>query len=581
MTAQQPKSGDAEDVTLEFPRANIVAIRAITGALASTLGPRSRDKLVVAEQADDSDVAPGTRMAGDVVVASDAATILERLPIQHPIAPVLRRMVGPERPGDTGVEGEDMPDGTATRAVLAGALLDRAESLLERGLHPRSVIEGYERAHGIARDELRDMRITFEEFSDPQKARVGTARTAMTGNVAGGHRDAWARIVVEAVDLVGMPDEKTFDVERTHDGTIDETRLVRGTVLGRSERADRKMLHRVEDASVLVLDGHDRGGLQERDAPDDATVELDTPADVTDYEVIRRNRKETVVERFVDVGVDVVVTRLGIDTDYQTLLADAGIVGIRGVSPLNLSRIARATGAQPIPDPTDVAEDHLGRAGHVAEIAVEPYPGRRKKRRMTVFEECPDPASVTVLLHGVSNQVADQAATAIRKGAFAVGMATTTDQRPGGVVPGGGTAHVRVADAVRDAATGVGSRNQFAMEAYADAAERVVATLARNGGLDPITAVPDIRAAQAAGTAAAGIVFPGGTVGNCLDAYVLDPLAVLLDAYLYATDVATLVLGIDDTVDAARIEDPVADDDVIYDEPAELQKRTLEERDGQ
>ena len=74
---------------------------------------------------------------------------------------------------------------------------------------------------------------------------------------------------------------------------------------------------------------------------------------------------------------------------------------------------------------------------------------------------------------------------------------------------------------------------------------------------------------------------PGGTVGNCLDAGVLDPLAVLLDAYLYATDVATLVLGIDDTMDAVRTEDPVADDDVIYDEPAELQKRTLEERDRQ
>jgi chaperonin GroEL (HSP60 family) len=579
VTAQPTESGDAEDTTLEFPHANIVAVRAIAVALASTLGPRSYDTLVAAEQADDSDIAPGTRTAGDVVVASDAATILERLPIQHPIAPVLRRMVGPERPGETGVEGEDMPDGTATRAVLAGALLDRAESLLERGLHPKSIIEGYERAHEIARDELREMRITFEEFPDPWEARVATARTAMTGNVPGGHRDAWARMVADAVDLVGMPDEEAFDVERTHNGSIDETRLVRGAVLGRKERADREMPRRVEDASVLVLDGHDRGGLQERDAPEGAAIELETPADMHSYEMIRRDRKEAIIERFVDVGVDIVVTRLGIDTDYQTLLADAGIMGIRSVSPLNLSRIARATGAQSVLDPTDLIEDDCGRAGHVAEIAVEPYSDRRKKRRIIVFEGCPDPASVTVLLRGVSDQIADQAATTVRKGAFAVGMAAMTDHRPAGVVPGGGAAHVRVADAVRDAATGVDSRDQFAMEAYADAAERVVVTLARNGGLDPIAAVPDIRTARETGTIAAGLVFPSGTVGNCLDAGVLDPLAVLLDAYLYATDVATLVLGIDDTIDAVRTADPVANDDVIYDEPAELQKRTLEERD--
>lgn len=579
MTSHSPAAGDTEDVAPEFPHANIVAVQAIARTLESTLGPRSRDKLVAAEQADDSDVAPGTRTAGDFVVASDAATILERLPLEHPIAPVLRRMVGPERPDDTGVEGEDMPDGTATRAVLAGALLGRAESLLDRGLHPQSVIRGYERAHDVAMNALSDLRVTFREFSDPHGARIATARTAMTGNAVGGHCDAWARMTVEAVDAVGMPDEETFDVQRTRDGSIEETRLVRGAVLGRNERAHRAMPRRVEDAAVLVLDGHDRGGLQDRDAPDSATVDLQTPNSIDDYKTVRRTRKKEIVERFDETGLDVVVTRLGIDTDYQSLLVESDILGIRGVSALNLTRIARATGARPVLDPTDVTEETLGHAGRVTEIAIEPYTGRRKKRRMIVFEDCPDPASVTVLLRGLSGQVADQAATAIRKGAFAVGIADGASDRTAGVVPGGGAAHLRVADSVRDGATGVGSRSQLAMEAYAEAAERLVATLARNAGLDPLTSVADIRAAQQSGTPAAGLVFPGGTVGDCLDAGVLDPLAVVRDAYLYATDVATLVLGIDDTIDAVRTEDPVDTDDVIYDEPAELQKRSLEELD--
>lgn len=578
MTPQSPDTGGADDTELVFPHANIVAVRAIAGALASTLGPRSRDKLVVAEQADDSDVAPGTRTAGEVVVASDGATLLERLPIEHPIAPVLRRMVGPERPGDTGIEGEAMPDGTATRAVLAGALLDRAESLLDRGLHPRTVIEGYERARELVREELRATRVTFDTFSDPHAAQVATARTAMTGNAVGGHRDAWAELVVEAVDTVGMPNETTFDIERTRDGSIDETRLVRGAILGRSGRASPAMPRRVEDAAVLVLDGHDRGGLQERDAPENASIELDAPGEVPDYDAVRRVRKQEIVERFDEVGVDAVVARLGIDADYQTLLAESGILGVRTVSDLNLTRIARATGASPVLDPTDMDEAHFGHAGHVSERTVAPSRDRQTQRRMVIFGACPDPDSVTVLLHGVSGQLGDQAATAIRKGAFAVGLATTSD-RYGGVVPGGGATHLRVADAVRDAAPGVGSRCQFAMEAYADAAEDLVATLARNGGLDPLTVTSDIRTAQNSGTPAAGLVFPGGRVADCLDAGVLDPLAVVHDAYLYATDVATLVLGIDDTIDAVTTEDPVDTDDVIYDEPAELQQRTLEQRD--
>lgn len=569
----------ADGSDLKFPQANIAAVRAIATILESTLGPVCRDKLLVAEQAEDSDAAPGTRRAGDVVVTSDGAAILERLPIEHPIAPVLRRMIGPERPGDTGVEGEDMPDGTTSRAVLTAALLEEAETLIERGLHPQTIVSGFETAREAAVDEIRDAQSSLDSFSDLRQARVATARTAMTGNVVGGDRERLAALVADAVETIGMPDEKSFDVRRTSDGSIADTRLVQGAVLPRSNRVTDEMPRRVDDASVLVLDGHDRGGLQDREAHADVSLRLDAPGEAREVAAFRRDRKEALVTGFRELGVDVVVTRLGIDREYQRLLADAGIVGIRGVSPLDLSRVARATGARPVLDPADVSAADLGTAGSVSELAVEPYGDRRKRRKMTVFDDCPAPETVTVLLRGVFGQVADQAATVVRKGAFAVGLAATGAGDARGVVPGGGSIHVRIGNAVRERAREVDDRRALAVEAYADAADRLVAALARNGGQDPLTVLPDIRAAQSEGTDAAGLVYPAGTVGDCRAAGVLDPAPVVRDVYLYATDVAVRLLRIDDTIDAVHSEDDPETDDVIYDDPAERQERALAERD--
>jgi chaperonin GroEL (HSP60 family) len=575
VTALGPADGgDA----LEFPQANIIAVRAIAAALATTLGPRSGDKLVIGEQPEDTDVAPGSVSTSPVTVTSDGGILLERLPIEHPIAPVLRRMVGPERPGETGIEGEVMPDVTTTRAVLAGALLDRAEALIDDGLHPRSIIEGHRRAQEVAREEIMDTRIRLQAFDSPGEAKLATAKTAMTGNLPGGNLETWAALVVDAVDLVDAPDEETFVVRQTSAGRIGDSTLIRGTVLDRNQRASTAMPKRVDDAAVLVLDGHDRGGLKERDAPDNVTAALCSGASASNFKAMRRERKERLVEGYSDLGVDVVLTRSGIDRDYQRLLVDRGIVGIRGVTALELARVAKATGARRVMDPADVSSADLGSAGHVFETRLGPYPGRRKRRRMIVFEDCPNPDSVAVLLRGVTGQTADQATVAVRKGAFAVTAAEGTHGRQGGVVPGGGAVHIAVAETVRDAARREDSRAQLAMDAYADAAERVVWTLARNGGLDSIDTVAATKAARSDGKEAIGVVYPDGEIGDCLTAGILDPVRVVDDAYLHATDVASLVLGIDDTIDAEPSEEPVETDDVIYDEPAELQEQSQRDR---
>jgi chaperonin GroEL (HSP60 family) len=391
----------------------------------------------------------------------------------------------------------------------------------------------------------------------------------MTGNDVGGFADRWADLAVDAVDLVGMPDEETFAVRTVSRGSIEDSRLVRGAVLDTDHRVTEAMPKRVEDATVLVLGGYKRA-LQDPDAwTEDVHVEMASPDDADEMEAVYAGRRWEVVSRMERLGVDVVVARLGISDDYVRLLEEKNIVGIRGVNRITLRQVALATGARTVKDPSAFEAEDLGHAGVVEEVMREPRRGRRKNRFMTVVDGCEAPRSVAALLCGVTDQIADQATAEIRKAAAAVAAARGATDHVPGVVPGGGAAELRMAAAVREAAAGEGSRAALAMDAYADALESVVAALVKNAGADRIGTLADLRAARADGVPDAGFVLPAGEVASATEAGVLDPVAYKRRMVDGATDVADLIARIDDAVDATFTEEPSGPEDAIYDEEAE------------
>ena len=175
-------SGDADSIS--FPEANITAVTAIAGVLATTYGPTPQDKFVGKNLSSKNNSTPGEVSYDDYVVTSDGAAILEELPLEHPIAPVVRRIAGPEVPGESDVEGKQIADGTTGTFILTASLLDEAESLLKMGLHPTSIRRGYRSALSVARDTLSTARRLLSTFEDPRATELAVARTTMTGNDA-------------------------------------------------------------------------------------------------------------------------------------------------------------------------------------------------------------------------------------------------------------------------------------------------------------------------------------------------------------------------------------------------------------
>jgi len=575
---------DSSDVTddISFPRANIEGVQGIAGILATSLGPMSHDKFIgksIALQNDPDGVA-----YDDYVVTSDGGTILDALPMEHPIAPVVKRIVGDELPGETGVEGGRISDGIISTVLLCGSLLDEAESLMEHGLHPTTIAGGFRAALTVAESSLRSARRPVSSFDDEHGAVLTVAQTAMTGNNVGGNADQWASFAVDAAEAVGYPTPKSLGVEAVSGGSISDSRLVYGTVLPRNEIAHEDMPIAVDDARVLVLSGYKRkdasdgrvGGLRNPELQADATLDVSSPSDIASYEDVYASRRERVIRDLVNADVDVVVTRLGIDDRYLRALADEGIMGIRGVNRLRLARVALATGANQVRDPTDIATEDIGHAGRVARITLGTRSGSRRLRYGTVFEGCEAPSSVTVLLRGAGAESGSETARQIRKGAAAVALATGKRGSAPGVVPGGGAVDVGVARDVRQAAREHSSREQLAMVAFADAIERIPYGLAKNAGLDPLTTVSNLRAA-AADRYETGLLLPSGKIGNTVQKGVLDSFSVRRDGYVTAVDIAETILRVDDAIDANVSQEPADEGDSIYDEHAEKHQDHLDE----
>ena len=505
-------------------RSNVLAARAVAGAVRTTLGPKGMDKMLV-----DS--------SGNVVVTNDGVTILTEMDIEHPGAGMIVEVAETQQ--------EETGDGTTTAVVLAGELLARAEDLLESGVHPTAVANGYRFAAAEAREHLESMAVAVDDEASLREV----ARTAMTGKAAESARDHLAGLVVAAVSAVHEDDGIDLDdvnVETVVGGSVENSVLVEGVVLDK-ERAKEGMPRRVEDAKVLLSDVP----LEVRETEVSAELNVTSPDQLRGFLEHEEAELRGLVDAIVDSGANVVLCQKGIDDLVQHYLTREGVLAVRRVKKSDMRALARATGARRITDFGDFSDDDLGRAGVVEEREVG-------DETLLFVEDCADPRSVTLLLRGGTEHVVDEVERAVED-AVGVVRATLLD---GMVLPGGGAPEIALAAALREFADGVEGREQLAVEAFADALEVVPRTLAENAGLDPIDSIVALRAKHDAGASAAGLDAYSGEVSDMFDLHVVEPLRVKRQAIDGATEAVELVLRIDDVIAAGALDD--GDDDFDF-----------------
>ena len=108
------KEGTTETKDTDAKRNNITAAKVVAELVRTSLGPRGMDKMLV-------------NSIGDVTITNDGATILKEIDVQHPAAKIMVEVA-------KSVDNE-VGDGTTSSVVLAGALIEKAEELINKEVH--------------------------------------------------------------------------------------------------------------------------------------------------------------------------------------------------------------------------------------------------------------------------------------------------------------------------------------------------------------------------------------------------------------------------------------------------------------
>lgn len=501
---------------------NIMAARAISDAVRSTLGPKGMDKMLVDSM-------------GDVVVTNDGATILKEVDVEHPAAKMLVEVAK--------AQDEECGDGTTTAVVLTGELLKKAGELLEKNIHPTVICGGYKLAADKAVEVLKTLAKPIKKNDDKMLKNI--AITSMSSKGAGMAKETLADVIVKAVKMVAEErDGKTYvdldniQIIKKQGGSIDDTQVIEGIILDK-ERVHEGMPKVIKNAKIALVNA----AFEVKKTEVDARIQINDPTQLQAFLDEEEAMLRKMVDKVKSTGANVLICQKGIDDLAQHFLAKAGIYAVRRAKKSDMEKLSKATGANIVANLDDLSKNDLGNAGIVEERKIG-------DDKMTFVMNCKNPKAVSILIRGGTEHVVDELERGMHDALSVVKVAL----EDGLITAGGGAAATELAMALRDYATSIGGREQMAIESFAEALEVVPRTLAENAGLDPIDIMIKVRAAHKKGMKYAGVDVEKGDVADMFKKNVIEPLRVSTQEVKAAAEAATMILRIDDVIAAKGTE---------------------------
>merc|ERR1719471_1537150 len=447
-------------------KSHIIAAKAVANILKTSLGPKGLDKLMVSPD-------------NDVTVTNDGATILKMMDVDHEVAKLMVQL--------SQSQDDEIGDGTTGVVVLCGALMEQAEALIDKGIHPIRIADGFELAAQCAVKHLDEVADKFEiDHKNPENL-IQTAMTTLGSKIINKCHRQMAEIAVNAV--LAVADFETRDVnfelikvEAKVGGKMEDSMLVKGVIVDK-EFSHPQMPKVLKDVKLAIL-------TCPFEPPKPKTKHKLDVTNAEDYRKLRQYEAEKfdeMVSQVKDAGANLAICQWGFDDEANHLLLQRELPAVRWVGGPEIELIAIATGGRIVPRFQELTSDKLGSAGLVREISFG-----TTKDRMLVIEECKNSKAVTIFLRGGTKMIIEEAKRSMHDALCAV-RNLVRDSR---IVYGGGAAEISCALAVSKEADNIKTIEQYAFRSFAEALEQVPLALAENCGLPPIETLTDIKSRQ-------------------------------------------------------------------------------------
>ncbi|EGR31892.1 hypothetical protein IMG5_100420 [Ichthyophthirius multifiliis] len=526
------RNGDMQnrsEKTNDIRQTNIQAAKAVANVIRTSLGPKGMDKMIQDAK-------------GRVLITNDGATILKQMDVIHPTAKMLVEI--------SKAQDIEAGDGTTSVVVIAGALLNACEGLLEKGIHPTTISEGFQIALDQALQVIKGMQKTVD-LKD-RESLITCVNTALSSKIISGNSAQLSPIAVDAVLKIIDPSKDTnadlrdIKLVKKLGGTIEDTELIEGLVFTNQKPSQSAGgPTRIKDAKIALLQFC-------LSAP---KTDVENSIVVKDYTAMDRILKEerkyiaNLVSKIVKSGANVLLIQKSILRDSTNdlslhFLAKKGIMVVKDIEREDVEFITKTIGCIPVAHIDHLTDNKLGRANLCEDVKLED-----DSRLLKITGVQAKANTVTILVRGSNTLVIDEAERSLHD-ALCVVRALVKNR---GLIPGGGAPEVEISQQLAVASRQMKGVNQRIVKAFADALEVIPYTLAENAGLNPINVVTELRNKHALGYKYAGISIKKGHINDdIVTENVLQPALVTISALTLATECVRMILKIDDLVFSAR-----------------------------
>ncbi|ODV93813.1 hypothetical protein PACTADRAFT_71778 [Pachysolen tannophilus NRRL Y-2460] len=504
----------------EVRKSNILAARAVSDAIRTSLGPKGMDKMIKTGN-------------GEYIISNDGHTILKHMAVLHPAAKMLVDV--------SAAQDTEAGDGTTSVVVITGALLGAAEKLLNKGIHPTIISESFQTAARRSVEILLDM--SHKISLDDKEQLIRAATTSLSSKIVSQFSNLLAPIAVESVLRVTNPEATNVDINdirliKKVGGTIDDTELVDGVVLTQTVIKSAGGPTRMEKAKI--------GLIQFQLSPPKPDMENNVV--VNDYRQMDKILKEerayllNICKKIKKAKCNVLLIQKSILRDAVNdlalhFLSKLNILVVKDIERDEIEFISKSLGCKPIADIDSFTDQRLGSADVVEEIES----AGSKIVQITGVKNVVSP-TVSVVCRGANELILDETERSLHD-ALCVIRCLVKEKA---LIAGGGAPEIEVSQTLMKESSKLSGVQQFCFKEFAEALEIIPTTLAENAGLNPIDIVTELRNKHVAGEKNAGIsVRRGGTI-NTLEEHVLQPVLVSTSAITLASECVKSILRIDD-----------------------------------
>jgi T-complex protein 1 subunit delta len=494
--------------------ANIMAARAVSDAIRTSLGPRGMDKMI-------------QNPKGAPLITNDGSTMLKSMSVMHPAAKMLVDL--------SAAQDVEAGDGTTSVVVIAGALLGAADRLLSKGIHPTAISESFQRAAGASVKILHNMSQPVSLSDRPTL--LQTATTSLSSKIVSQHSGLIAPMAVDAV--LKTIDPKTADnvdlrnirIVKKVGGTIEDSEMIDGLVLNQTV---------IKGSGALI---------QFQLSP--PKPDMENQIVVNDYRQMDKILKEertyllNMVKKIQKAKCNVLLIQKSILRDAVNdlslhFLSRLKILAVKDIERDEVEFLCKSLGCKPIANIDYFTEDKLGSAELIEEVQAS---GARYVKITGIKSASVQQQTVSIVARGANSLILDEAERALHDALCVVRCLV----KKKALIAGGGAPEIEIAQQLAKQARELTGTEAICWKAFADAMEVIPTTLAENAGLNSIKVVTDLRHRHDLGEKNAGVsVRSGGVKNNIADEKVLQPLLVSTSAIELAAETVKMILRIDD-----------------------------------